>query len=414
MIDKPVLIESLNALKFSWKNGIEVELRRLTDKGEAEIWAWYRNGSTKPLLMNVSGLNLMAPRSVSSHATLLKNKTKDLDFDWNEAFDYITPMSLNAKRKGSEVIDLGTPGKTITKPTWDAFPFVVSGMTNILFGDRGSLKSKFAIILAIIMSLPMHDNELGIIAPDKSLKVLKLDFEATQDADEYELRRLLRGLDMEDALQIKYRACARPLADDVESIIDQVNNNKIDVVIVDSLGPAAGGDLNTTEPALKLNAALRQLNKTIIMTAHTAKNQIGKRSVFGSSFYENMARCIWEVTKEEDEESESDIQHIALRQTKSPPFAPHHKSLAFQFDFDQESERTIVTKYDPGKIASFQQHLSTGTKILSLLKEGKFNIASLTEELGEPNATIRQALFRLKKAGKITKIGEEYGLLQRD
>lgn len=414
-LNKPELTESMNLLKFIWKNGVSIELHRLNDTGKAEIWSRYSENGSASTLIDVSELNLLASRSRDEHCRRLKGLCDLPDFEWGDAFRWIVPMALQARRKGDPIIELGKPDQVIQRPSWDAFPFVVSGMPNIIFGDRGSLKSKFALLLTLIMMLPWDDNNLGIIAPKKKLTVLKLDFEATQDADAYEWHRLLRGIDMEGAIQLKYRPCRRPLADDVEAISAHADSINADVLLIDSLGPASGGDLNASEPALRFNNALRQLNRTSLIPAHTAKNPQGNRhTVFGNSFYENLARNIWEVTKEETDEEESTQLHIALRQTKSPPFAPHHKPLAFEFDFDEEVERTIIRRYDVNKIESIQQHTSVASQILSVLKSGKRTVASLTEELGQPGGTIRQALFRLKKAEKVDSWNGEYGLLQKD
>jgi hypothetical protein len=413
-MNKPELIESLNLLLFKWPNGISVELRRLTENGKAEIWSRYSINGNGPTLLDVSELNLLAQRSRIEYCNKLADVCDLPDFDWIDAFKWIVPMSLEAQRRGEPVIELGLPEKEIKRPTWDAYPFVVTGMPNIFFGDRGSLKSKLMLVLALLMMLPWDDNELGILAPRQKLTVLKLDYEATQDADEYEWHRILRGLDMEGAIRLKYRACRRSLADDVEAISAHADNIGANILIIDSLGPASGGDLNASEPALRFYAALRQLNRTSIIPAHTAKNQIGKRSVFGNIFYENLARNIWEVTKEEDEDSDSPLQHIALRQTKSPPFAPHHKPMAFEFDFDEDTERTRIRKYDANKLDVVQQKKSLPIKILDALKRQPSTEEGIAETTGESKSSIHTVLYRLKDRKKVTKSGDLWGLIEND
>lgn len=414
-MNQPKITESLNLYKFDFENSISIELHHLDDKGKAEIWTrWGENGNRK--LIDVSELNLLAPRSRDEYCNRLQKLSPGLkDFDYNEAFRWITPLALNAKRKGEPVIELGKADIDIKKPDWDLYPLIVHGMTNIWFGDRGSLKSKLALYAALIMTVSDLDIlPLGITSPKNNLSILKLDYEATQDADEYEWHRILRGLDMEGAVQLKYRSCRRPLADDIEAISTHADAVKADVIIVDSLGAAVGTDLNITEPALRFNTALRQLNRTILCTAHTAKNSIGKRSVFGSSFYENMARNIWEVVKAEDEESDASIQHIGLKQTKPPPFSPHHKPLGFQFDFDQESERTIISKYDPNNMDNFMHDLSTTATIISVLRDGQKSDKQIAEETGKTIAEIRVGLFRLKKSKKVEKWNGVWGLLSNE
>jgi hypothetical protein len=408
---KPTLSESINQLKFSWENGLSVELHHLDEKSRAEIWAWHNNGTNT--LIDVSELNLLAPRSRDDYCKRLKARTPGVkDFDWNTAFDFIVPMALQARRKGEPIIELGRNDAVIKKPAWDCYPLVVSGMLNLIFGDRGSLKSKLTLYLAIMMMIPdlVDDWGLGINPPSRNLKVLKLDYEATQESDEYEWRRILRGLDEEGAVQLNYRACRRPLADDIEAISNHADAVKADVLIIDSLGPAAGGNLNDSEPALKFGEAVRQLNRTVICPAHTAKNQFGKRTVYGNAFYENLARNIWEVNKEEDEEDESTVQHIALHQTKSPPFSPHHRDMALQFDFDEESERIEVTKYDPDKMDVVNEKKKNPRKILECLKGDKLPIVEISERTGIGKDVCKTTLYRLLKSQKVTKVGEEWGL----
>lgn len=413
-LDKPELKESLNLYRFNWQNGISIELHRLSESGKAEIWSRYSNGSGVTLI-DVSELNLLAPRSRDDYCIRLKKLCPGLpDFDWQAAFRWVVPMALQSKRAGEPIIELGKPDSEIKRPEWYAYPFVVKDMVNILFGDRGSLKSKFALFLTLIMMLPWRDNKLGIKAPPKHLRVLKLDYEATQDSDEYEWHRILRGLDMEGAVQLKYRRCDRPLADDVESIAEHADNMKADVIIVDSIGAAVAADLNASEPALRYNMALRQLNRTILAIGHTAKNNFGKRTVFGNSFYENLARNIWEIVKNEGGESDSSLQHIGLKQTKSPPFAPHHKPLAFEFEFEEEDERTFIRKYSPDDIDAFVTDLSTTAIIISCLRDGLKTDKMLVQETGKNINDIRVSLYRLKKLNKVVKINNEWGLISKD
>jgi len=409
---KPALSETINQFKFSWDNGISVELHHLDEKSRAEIWAWHNNGTNT--LIDVSELNLLAPRSRDDYCKRLTARTPGVkDFDWITAFDYIVPMALQARRKGEPIIELGSNDAVITKPAWDCYPLIVSGMLNLIFGDRGALKSKLTLYLAIMMTVPnlVDDWGLGINPASRNLTVLKLDYEATRESDEYEWRRILRGLDAEGAVQLKYRACRRPLADDIEAISNHVDAIKADVLIIDSLGPAAGGNLNDSEPALRFGEAVRKLNRTVICPAHTAKNQFGKRTVYGNAFYENLARNIWEINKEEEENDESTVQHVALHQTKSPPFSPHHKDMALQFDFDEESERIQVSKYDPNKMEVVNEKKSNPRKVLEVLKDGKQTPKVIAEATGISEAVVRTTLYRLLQSDKVIKIGEEWGLI---
>ena len=73
-------------------------------------------------------------------------------------------------------------------------------------------------------------------------------------------------------------------------------------IIVDSIAGAVGGDLQREEGALRFSAAFRQLGVTGLWVTHTQKNTEGKdRSAYGSAFFTNTARSVWEIRGAQEE-----------------------------------------------------------------------------------------------------------------
>ena len=75
-----------------------------------------------------------------------------------------------------------------------------------------------------------------------------------------------------DPFYIKYRSCALPLYQDLEQIKEAIDYYGANLLIIDSLGLASGGEPKETEPALKFFAALRQLKTTSLILGHNSKN----------------------------------------------------------------------------------------------------------------------------------------------
>ena len=55
-----------------------------------------------------------------------------------------------------------------------------------------------------------------------------------------------------------------------------------------------------TEPALRVFAALRYLSRTSLIIAQTSKNDEGKKSMFGSTYFQYYSRNIFELKKSVD------------------------------------------------------------------------------------------------------------------
>ena len=165
---------------------------------------------------------------------------------------------------------------------------------------------------------------------------------------------------------ISYLRCNSPLADNIEQIQKRMAKAGAEVLIIDSLAPAVGGDITkSTELPLRFNAALRQLKCSSLIIGQTSKDKDGKhKSVFGSAFFEYYARNIFELRKVQEEGE--DIIDIALFNTfcnlgrRQPP-------MGFRVNFDKaeagiEIERTAITA--PELI----ERMGTQARILNFLR----------------------------------------------
>jgi len=321
---------------FSWNGlNLKVVIDRIRNGDEGEICVYEGD---YPLY--ISGIKLLSVSHKSSLARALKTQR---NLDWDRIINQATTKVLTHIRSGEPVIWLDSEVGN-TRPEYLLYPLFVKNAPNIIYADRSSAKSLFITLIDIALTLPWHNNPIGLhIKPDNRHRVLFGDWENDAEITGWQKGCLLRGMGLEWC-DIPYLHCSRPLADSIDHIRDKINETNADVLIIDSLGMAVGEDLNLTKPAFNFFAALRQLPITPIILGHTSKDITNRRkTVYGNAYYENEARSVWEVSK--NQEYGSNELLITLHHRKSPPFAGYHEPLAWRFIF--EGDATMVEQATP-------------------------------------------------------------------
>ncbi len=389
---------------FTWDNlNIKVRVEKLNNSGDCELFVYYNNGQDNRLLRHTTAHLL----STSHISTITKQLSKNVNIDWDTIFTYVTNLSLSKLREGEPIVELnGT--LALTEPEYLMYPLFVKDAINTIYADRGSAKTLFVTLIDLMMSLPWVDNPLNFRVGDKPHKVLFLDWESNANITDWTASRLRRGMDI-GYCPIYYRHCSLPLADDISQIKQKIAEIKADIIIVDSLGMAVGEDLNLTKPAFQYFSALRQLDPiTSINIGHTAKNmELRRKTVYGNAYYENEARSIWEITKEQ--EIGSPELTITLYHRKPAPFAPVHSPLAYRFIFDGDTTRVEL---GDAKLDNRASNISDIEIVEATVADSDKplqpkDIYNLTDHTIN-QTTIRSCCLRLKKGGKFRKTDEGY------
>jgi len=313
---------------FTWDNlNIKVRVEKLSNNGDCELFVYYANGQDNRLLRHATAHLL----STSHITSITRQLAKNVQVDWDTIFTYVTNMSLTELRKGEPIVELGD-SYGVVEPEYLLYPLFVKDAINTIYADRGAAKTLFVTLIDLMLTLPWTDNPLNFRVGDKPHKILFLDWENNPNITGWTAARLRRGMDI-GYCPIYYRHCSLPLADDISRIKQKIAEINADIIIVDSLGMAVGEDLNLTKPAFQFFSALRQLDPiTSILIGHTAKNmELRRKTVYGNAYYENEARSIWEITKEQ--EVGSPELTITLYHRKPAPFARTHEPLGYKFIF---------------------------------------------------------------------------------
>ncbi|MFC1968710.1 AAA family ATPase [Chloroflexota bacterium] len=328
---KPTALECKDSLDFNFKKlGLAVRAERIKDDGSAELQFLSSNTNGDTLLLRAR-VNLLSAPAMSSLSKRLK---ASLNIEWTGILTHITGKTIEHVRKGSPAEKIWPSEDVILTPEYLLEPILYANHPAVIFGEYASTKSLFGLVVAAVCQLPYFDNTLGLIAPEEPTPCLYLDYEDDSSSFSKRWGALLKGLNVA-AMPISYKSMTATLADSVEQLQKIIAEDKIRLLIVDSLGPAARGNLNDPEPAIKYHAALRQLGITSLTLAHTAKDAIAKkRTIFGSVFFTNLVRSVWECKAEQDIGEDETV--ISLKHTKAN-LSRLHPPLGYKFTFTDNS-----------------------------------------------------------------------------
>lgn len=393
-MNNPSVNEGVGSINYVWPElELQVMVERYTDDGSAELWFYLGKGENKPLI-HTTRANLLATPTMNSLVKRLEKNSADIP--WTDVLTYITGKTIEIARRGEPAEEIWPSEDDDLKPSYLLEPILYLNHPAVLFGDYGSLKSLFALATAYVVQLPYHDNNLGLITAKESTKCLYLDYEDDHSSFRRRWSALERGFG-KGAMPILYRRMTAPLADSVDQLRRIKDDRDISLLIVDSLGPAARGNLNDPEPAIRYHAALRQLGVTSLTLAHTSKDQLTKkRTIFGSVFFTNLTRSVWECKAEQ--ETGEDEAIISLKHTKAN-LSRLHPPLGYKFTFTDKS--ITVVKTDLGDTGlSGELPLSWRIKNL-LVRTGPLTVNGIAEQLDSKEDTIGRTLRRMRSKNQV-------------
>jgi len=397
--------------KFRWPDKLlSVSVKSLhehkTGQVSGEITVTTDAPGYKPLLHRAN-LNLS---STTARNTLSKTLSQRYNgANWDTILEQVCNTAIDAFREGEPIVEVFSCDE-VKPPGYLLYPFLQLHKPTVIFGEGGDGKSLVGMLMAIAVILPWKDNRLGFsINRDGPTNVLWLDYETDRDTVTWNLSRFRNGLELPE-VSLHYRRCSFPLTADVERIRNIIAEKNIGLLVIDSLGMACAGDLNSAETSIQFWGAQRQLNVTTLIIAHPSKDPLAKRrTIHGSGFFMREARSIWELKQVQEPGEEEKI--VGLTHTKVND-GKLHRARGFRFLFSPNSIR--VEKQDLDEVEEFRQQMSTGQQILTLLKDGDASVADIKEQTGLTENNIRVTLYRLQKRGKARKVGDNWGLAYQE
>ncbi len=306
---------------------------------------------------------------------------------WEEVIRYVCSQTRKSYYDGQDSI-LVAPSDDPLSLKYLLDPLLPLNMPAIIYGNGESGKSLFSLLISIIVRLPFFDNPLGLMTVNEPSQVLYLDWELDEFTFRKRLSELVKGIDNRWA-DIRYRQMTTPLSDAIESIEREVVRENIALVVIDSLAPAAcvssGGTSYPHDQAISYFNSLRRLGITSLTIAHMPRE--GK-DIYGSIFYRNLARSVWNCEGQRNDKQNT--LTIKLANDKAN-LSGRHEPLHFQFRF--EDGCTGVSRVD----GNIDCSASLRDEIYSLLKkEGGKSVKEIGMDIGKPENTVRTVLNRGK------------------
>lgn len=402
-MNKPSVIEGIGFINYAWSElSLRVLAERYDDNGYAELSFFRKNGAGENLL-HITRANLLTTSTMNSLAKRLEKNSTDIP--WSDILTYITGKTIEIARRGEPVETIWPSKDDTLEPSYLLEPILYLNHPAVLFGDYGSLKSLFALVIGYVAQLPYPDNKLELITAKESTHCLYLDYEDDPSSFRKRWGAIQKGFGIEAPMPILYRRMTNTLADSIDSLQQIKKDKDIKLLIIDSLGPAARSNLNDSEPAIKYHEALRKLGITSLTLAHCSKDQLTrKRTIFGSVFFTNLARSVWECKAEQ--EAGEDEAVISLKHAKAN-LSRLHPPLGYKFTFTGNS--IAIAKADL-RGTGLSGELPLKLRVKDLLRDGAMTVKQIADALGANEGSVKTIVNRLAKDDVTIKIGESWGL----
>ncbi len=288
---------------------------------------------------------------------------------------------------------------------WMLEPFILDNAPNILFGEGGGGKTFVALrwLLSIATGIPFLEAK-----PTRPRVCLFLDYEDDAAEGNDRIQKLcgsktISAPDLE-LLQknIKYFAAQGvPLHDLIPTLKEKIIEERIEFILIDSALMACGGEPEKAESAGRFFNSLAKLGVTTLTIAHETKSE-NHDHVFGSIFWRNCTRNMWNAQSEKDPTDPRRISfglfhrkcnHDALR--APVPLRIHHG------DGVVDIEKGAAEEWG-GK------SLTVGDRIVAMLRTGPKQFGQLAMSMEDvKKEVITMTLTRLKSRGILAQSGQK-------
>lgn len=400
-MSQAVLTRRLDGFLFTWPdNDLEIVVSRIREARHgalnAEITVSAQNGKGRVTLTQQSA-NLLADATRTRLAKSLKERYDRPD--WTNVLEQICIQSIREVRRAAPIESL-EPGVDDSPVCFVLNPFLYQNNPTIIYGPGGSKKSFFALWLGMVLA--SGATPMGLAASPESRKVLYLDWEMSVNDLRGRVKWLREGHPTLSAAPM-YRRCHRSLADDADELMGIINGEGYEVLIIDSLGLAAGGaELEKADSAIRFNSALRGLNVTSLLIGHTPGGEVDQgqsRKLYGNVYFSNLARTIWEARQ-----SGNAIGLYHRKNNLGPEFDPK----GFRIDIQEGHGSVSVSEFDIEDDDELSQALPPKKRIMELLQNGPaMTSKQVADALDIKLTTVRKALQRHDGKGPWISIGKK-------
>ena len=344
------------------------EIKRAGGHYKAEVSVYHAGNS-----LHRSNYTLNSSTGMTALRRMLDERLPGPDYGiaWPLVVEGLAGIVIDTVREGTPEVVLGQ----ITEDEglrWRIDNLIIEQDANVLWADGGTGKSMFALFLATLVSEGYADTRHGLVIEPGS--VLYLDYETSSTSISSRIRRIHKGLGIDGKSNIVYKRMHLPLSEDIDTIRDIVYKHDSVLLIVDSMGLAVAGELESAENVLDYFSALDLIPATSLTITHS--NRAG--TIFGSAFTSNRARSVWEA-KQTAGGHGSDSIDFSLFHRKAND-VPYQSAQSWRVEFKDD---TVTYKRIDTFDTEARGELGYGQLVQKFLDEGPRTREELTGLIAE-------------------------------
>lgn len=345
MEGEPTLEKQGSKYLVKWKTkGVEMEVGSIDPKARyaCEVAVKIQGfpiTRAYPTLKSMSGFQTFVRH--------LKNRSDEVgftDINWGQIVEDFTGIVIDTHRAGVPAIKLNEVDLS-ENVRWRVDNVALEGEVSLIYANGGTGKSFFSLWLATLVQEGYMSSNHGLVVEPGN--VLYLDYETKPEEIAHRSRMIHAGLGIDTAdstttsSQIVYNQCGQPFVDEEDYIQDLIYKHNISLVVIDSMGRAVSGELESADTVVPFFAAVKRLNTTVLVVSHTNK----QGQLFGSQYTYNEARLIWEAKKTGSTTTGMEFS-LVCRKANNVPFQPPQ---AYGVDFSPDlagNEMAIYNRTD--------------------------------------------------------------------
>jgi len=340
-----------------------------------------------PTHLHQARVNLSSTTARDRLAKHLGTLTPKEKLQWGRLVEQLCVAVLRRERQGEPLQRVGRLIGTLR--TADRIERLLPhGKPTLWYGPAGAGKGWMATFAAVCVQTGTPLAALRV----RQGNVLYLDWEDSAETLNERVQVVTAGLDLDAAPEIAYRKCRRTLHRDLHAIMRDVADVAADLVIIDSVGLAAGaaGDRGYEDVALTLFDCVRYLEPaTVLLIDHVTGEASRENKVIGKAFgsYYKMAeaRCAWEVRAEREEGA--DTSSVGFYHTKFN-HSMRYPAMGFRLEFGPSDPG------DPPLYVRLRREDLRAGRIAGIVRRAPAYTKDIAELLDEGEPSIRTVLNR--------------------
>lgn len=366
---------------FKWPDlGVEALVERLAeDRTDIRCELTVRSMDSKYGGRLFSGrLLLMGPNSRRDVVRALSDRMEDVD--WAGCLEQLCLMSKERYRHGEPIVNLyDVAPKEAGRFLVD--PYILESGITILYGDGATAKSNLALRWGVEVSL--HRGS-----------VLYLDWEDDAATHGERLRALCKGLGIDDVgYGVLYQRRHARVSDSVREVRRAIAEHDVKLVIIDSLGMAAG-DPNDSNLVIEAMRACRSMGCAVLCIHHLPKNAIDKTKPFGTVYASNEARLTWLIEKTQEEDADT-FQVLLTNQKSNRSRLYGKRAMKVEFiNHDDELIKLTLTPIDMVDIDAFRPKMALWQHVRSVISVNALTVAEIKKGLADDGRDTSEANIR--------------------